>query len=114
MQTFSQHSRISMITRWLKLNIDQWQSALMCTACESVSAILEKREDGNRLAMGKRCGLPQPTISRIVAKKVMPSLESLQAIATAYNFQVWQLLVPGFNPDEPPLLRTMSKAEEAL
>jgi transcriptional regulator with XRE-family HTH domain len=91
-----------------------WQDESMENASKSVAAILHALEDGNRSSMSRKTGHAQPVISRIVAGKVMPSLEVLDAIAKAYGFEVWQLLVKGFDPKHPPVLRYMSKSEEAL
>ena len=93
---------------------DLWQSDPMHIASESVKAILDAMEEGNKSHMAKRCGLPQPTISRIARGAVVPSLDVLDAVAKAYGFEVWQLLVKGFDPKRPPCIRFLNGAEEAL
>jgi transcriptional regulator with XRE-family HTH domain len=96
------------------IQIAIWQDDPMKNASKSVAAILNELEDGNRSAMSRKTGHAQPVISRIVAGKVVPSLDVLEAIAHSYEFEVWQLLVKDFDPKHPPVLRYMSTAEEAL
>ena len=91
-----------------------WQYDFVHTASESVRAILDKIEEGNQSAMSRRSHVPQPTIGRIAKGVTVPDLENLEKIASAYGFDVWQLLVKGFDPKRPPVLRFMNGTEEAL
>ena len=94
--------------------LDLWHYHLMHIASDSVKAILDGLEDGNKSAMARKCKLPQPTLSRIANGRVTPSLEVLQVVASAYGFKVRQLRVQNFDPKNPPMLRSMSKSEEDL
>ena len=91
-----------------------WQYDFVHTASESVRQILEKLEEGNQSSMSRKTNIPQPTIGRIAYGKTMPDLSKLETIASAYGFELWQLLVKGFDPIHPPVLRFMNGTEEAL
>lgn len=64
--------------------------------------------------MARKTGIPQPTIGRIKSGRTMPDIANLESIAKAYGFELWQLLVKGFDPKSPPALRYASQAEEML
>lgn len=38
----------------------------------------------------------------------------VDTIAAAFNVSAWQLLVPGFNPSNPPALQPVTDRERAL
>ena len=67
-----------------------------------------------QVAVSKVSGLPQRTISRIKRGEVSPQLDSIDALARAFGLSPWQLLVPGLDPRNPPLLRSASPEEKAL
>ena len=53
------------------------------------------------------------TIDRLRRGEVSARLDSLNAIAGAFDLSAWQLLVPGLDPGNPPLLQPVSPAERA-
>lgn len=64
----------------------------------------------------KRAGKPidQKTVSRILKAEVSVQLDTVQAIAAAFDVEPYQLLVPGLNPKNPQVLRALSPEEENL
>jgi transcriptional regulator with XRE-family HTH domain len=68
----------------------------------------------SQMALGKKPGTGgQPTIGRIVRDQgENPKLETLAAIADAYGLEVWQLLVAGMDPKNPPVLQPVTKEEK--
>jgi hypothetical protein len=71
-----------------------------------------KREDLTRLA--KDCDFAQSTASRIKAGKHATGIDKLDAIARRFSLATWQLLVPGFDPKNPPALQPVSEKERKL
>jgi transcriptional regulator with XRE-family HTH domain len=53
------------------------------------------------------------TIHRILKGSTPPALDTLEAIARAYDLQVWQLLAPNLDPTNPPVI-PLTETEEAL
>jgi hypothetical protein len=64
----------------------------------------------------KRSGPAQATVGRILNKAGGENsrIETVERIAKAYGLEAWQLLVPGMNPSNPPVLLAASKEEKAL
>lgn len=64
--------------------------------------------------LAKKSGVGQNTISRILSKGENVRLETLSKIARAYDLDSWQLLVPGMDPRNPPVLQPVSNEEREL
>jgi hypothetical protein len=71
-----------------------------------------EREDLTRLA--RECDFAQSTASRIKAGKHATGIDKLDAIARRFHLATWQLLVPGFDPKNPPALQPVSEKERKL
>jgi hypothetical protein len=56
-------------------------------------------------------GVSQATIGRVLKAEVATRVETVAVIARHFDLQPWQLLVEGFNPKEPPLLRVATGNE---
>jgi transcriptional regulator with XRE-family HTH domain len=70
-------------------------------------------------AWAKKYGLVQTTINRILRETQSPTMRNLETITEALNargwdLSPWQLMVPGFLPDNPPVLLDASAAETKL
>ena len=82
---------------------------------ESVSALMVKnykKENLTRLA--KECKIGPGTAARIKEQSTSVGIDILEAIAEHFHLAAWQLLVPGFDPDNPPALQPISKAERVF
>lgn len=70
----------------------------------SVQALMRKRfgeENLNRLAREVKVG--PATASRLKAQETSVGLDLVDKIARSFGVEPWQLLVPGFDPDAPPV-----------
>lgn len=83
---------------------------------QNVAALLKvKGGPNNPTALGKKAGVGQATVERILSDEgVNARIETIEKIASVYGLEAWQLLVPGMNPGNPPVLVPISKAERAL
>lgn len=70
------------------------------------------KEHLSNLAKKAKIGLA--TIGRIKKQETSVGVEVIDKIARAYDLQAWQLLTPGFDPANPPVLRPLSAAEVRL
>ncbi len=85
------------------------------TLWASLSALMKKHYGGenlNRLAKEVKLGLG--TCGRIKAQQTSVGLDTLEKIAAHFQVAAWQLLVPGFDPDNPPVLQPVTKIERQL
>lgn len=63
-------------------------------------------------AVGHKVG--RSTVQRIAKGETPAELDNLEAIARAFDLEPWQLLVPGMDPSNPPVLQTPSHMERNL
>lgn len=85
------------------------------TLWQNVQALMMKswgEVNLNRLA--RECKIGPATVVRIKEQKTSVGLEVLDKIADHFHLAVWQLLVPGLEPGNPPTLQPMSAAEKRL
>lgn len=76
---------------------------------------MENNNNEGQSDLHRRSGVAQSTIGRILADKGENArIETLERIAKAYGLQAWQLLIPGVNPKNPPMLRVAGEVEKAL
>lgn len=81
----------------------------------NVSALMRERygkENLTQLATDAKVG--PGTASRLKAMDTFAQLDTIEKIAAAFGLQPWQLLVPGLEPGNPPVLRDASPAERKL
>lgn len=81
----------------------------------SVLALMHKnygRENLNRLAREAKIG--PGTASRLKAQETSVGLDTIDKLAAHFNVEAWQLLVPGFEPDNMPVLQPVSPTERKL
>lgn len=84
---------------------------------DNVRALMESGTGpSSQLALGKKPGTGgQATIGRIIGPRgENTKLETIAAIAKAYNLEAWQILVAGMDPKNPPVLTPVSKEEKEL
>ena len=82
---------------------------------ENVSALMRKHYGGEnltRLARETKCG--PGTATRIKERETSVGIDVLTKIASAFQLQPWQLLVPGFDANHPPTLKPVTEEERAL
>lgn len=72
-----------------------------------------RKQHLTQMALKTKSGIAQATIGRILREDSAADIDTLDAIAKACAMQPWQLLVPGLDPDNPPIL-PLSTQEQAL
>ena len=85
------------------------------TLWQNVQALMVKhygKENLSRLALD--CSIGLGTAGRIKEQKTSVGIGVMDKIAAHFNLAAWQLLVPGFNPSEPPVLQPVSQTEQRL
>lgn len=85
------------------------------TLWQNVQSLMIKHwgdENLNRLA--RECKIGPGTAMRIKEQKTSVGLETLEKIAENFNLAVWQILVPGMDPENPPALQPVSPVERKL
>jgi transcriptional regulator with XRE-family HTH domain len=75
---------------------------------------LREANDENQSGFAKKCGMAQRVYGRLENGENWQHLESLEKIAKTYELEVWQLLLPEFDPHNPALLRKASERELAF
>lgn len=85
------------------------------TLWHNVEALmLKKYGKVNLKGFAAFCGVGIATVQRIQAQKTSVGLAILDKIAEKHNLAAWQLLVPGFDPSNPPALQPVSIKEREL
>jgi transcriptional regulator with XRE-family HTH domain len=72
---------------------------------------IQNNSDLNETQFALKCKIHQRTYNRIINNESVPKIDILEAIANANDLSVWQLLVPGVNPKNPPMLKEPSDKE---
>lgn len=67
------------------------------------------RENLNKLA--KAAGIGAATVARLKTQETHTGVDVLEKIAHVFEVQVWQLLVPGMDPKNPPVLKVGGRTE---
>jgi hypothetical protein len=82
---------------------------------ESVSALMQKHYGGiNLTRLAKDCKFGPGTASRLKEAQTSVGVEIIDKIAVFFHVQPWELLVPGFTPDNRPTLQPLSEQERRL
>lgn len=85
------------------------------TLWQNVEALmLKKYKRINLKAFAAHCGVGIATVQRIQAQQTSVGLAIIERIAEAFDLSAWQLLVPGFDPNNPPALQPVSAKEKIL
>lgn len=87
---------------------------------EILAANLERlmaEADGDgrtQIGLKRASGVAQATIGRILRRETDATIDTVQALALAFELHAWQLLVPNLDVKQPPTLRSLTKEEERL
>lgn len=75
----------------------------------------DKRLDTqDKVAKATGNAINQRTVSRILRAEHKVRIDTIAALAEAFDVAPYQLLIPGLNPRNPQVLRALSPAEERL
>lgn len=89
-------------------------SALMAASAPRPNAPRGVADLSSNPKLAKKTKLGTGTISRLRNGSVNANLETLEAIAKAFDVEPWQLLVPVMDPNNPPVLQTAGDSEREL
>ena len=93
----------------------KFRQSLRLVLRENLLALMKNNADEGQSALSRRSKVAQSTIGRILAEKGENArVETVERIANAYGLHAWQLLIPGLNPKNPPMLRVQGDVEKAL
>lgn len=87
---------------------------------QNLNALMAASEDlGTTMAVeqatAKRsCRIGKSTVHRIRKAETPVNLEYVEVLAKVFGVAPWQLLIPGLDPKNPQVLRSMNPAEESL
>lgn len=81
---------------------------------ENIKRLIAVKADGNQSEASRHSKVPQRTIGRVMNGDVAPTVDTVYKLATAYGYEAWQLLVPGFDPDKPPKIAIANGIEQQL
>lgn len=77
---------------------------------QNLVRLMEWRYGSEKLAqLARDCGFGQATSTRLKGQDTWVRLDLLEAIASRFGFEVWQILVPDFDPRNPPVIDTAAK-----
>ena len=84
------------------------------TVCDNIKTLIDFYDQGSQSAASRRLKLNQRTLGRYMNGESPPNLSLLEYVATGYNLQPWQLLLPGLDPSNPPHLYKQTDQERDL
>jgi transcriptional regulator with XRE-family HTH domain len=90
-------------------------SATAKVLAENLASLMAAHTDlGSNPKLGTKAKLGTGTIARLRTAEVNANLETLEALASAFDVQPWELLVPGLDPKNRPTLKQISEREHQL
>lgn len=82
---------------------------------ESVAALMTHHWGAVNLSrLAREAGIGPGSATRLKEQQTSVGIELIDKIADLFGAQSWQLLVPGYDPKNPPTLLPMSEAERAF
>lgn len=85
------------------------------TLAENLSALMAARPSLDTFKKIVAAGGPSNgTLDRIRRMESGCSVDQLDALARVFELDPWQLLVPGLAPNNPPIVRGVTEAEQRL
>lgn len=76
---------------------------------------MQKHYGGENLSrLARECKFGPGTATRLKEQETSVGLEIVEKISAKFGVEPWQLLVPGFNPDNVPTLQPLSEREAEL
>ncbi len=82
----------------------------------NVKALMDanKMELGSQPKLAKAAKIDQTTVGRVLGAKNKVQIDTVEALASAFGVEPYQLLIPGLNAKNPQVLRSLSAEEENL
>jgi len=60
---------------------------------------------GTQAAVGKAAKIDQKSVGRILNISNSPTLKQIDALAHAFGLNAWQILIPGLDPSNHPVIQ---------
>lgn len=91
------------------------RTTLKAVLWQNVKALMVARYGKENLTrLATECRIGPGTATRIKEQRTSVGLDVLEQIAGTFHVEPWQLLVPGMDPSNPPVLRQANAAEREL
>jgi transcriptional regulator with XRE-family HTH domain len=84
------------------------------TVLANIRKLIDQLDEGVPTRAARRLKINQKTLDRYYKSERIPTLDFVEQLAKGYGFQAWQLLIPDFDPSNPPLLSAITKEEKEL
>lgn len=85
------------------------------TLAKNIGALMASHSDLATIKqLHARSGVPTGTLDRIRRGVVNAGVDHLDAIARAFDLEVWQLFVPDMDTSNPPMLASVSERQQEL
>lgn len=86
----------------------------MHTLATNLRSLMEASvELRSQAAVARRAGVDQRTVGRILNREHSPTVTQLERLARAFSISPWQLLVPDYDPRDPPSITLTNSEREA-
>ena len=79
----------------------------------NLKALMDDRKM-SQMEVHRRSKIAQSSIGRILRQEVAADLDTLAAIARAFDLDPWQLLVPNIDPKNLPVMQPLSTREREM
>jgi hypothetical protein len=95
--------------------VDTIRPKIRSVLSRNLQALIDSTPGDSQSALHRRSKVAQATIGRIVSDEgENAGIETVEKLARAYGLYAWQLLIPGMEPGNPPVLKVASEDEKAL
>ena len=82
---------------------------------QNVSALMRHHWGSDNLTkLSREAKIGPGTATRIKEMQTSVGLDVVDRVAEAFDLEMWQMLTPGLDPQNPPAARPVSKAEREL
>lgn len=82
------------------------------TLSENLKALIANDKEANsEPKVAKAAGVDQTTVNRMIRKTHSSTLDKIAKVAAVFDLQAWQLLVPGLDPTNPPVVVSRLESE---
>lgn len=80
---------------------------------QAVSALMQHQWGGENLTrLAREAKIGPGTATRLKEQKTSVGLDTLDKLADCFGVHPWQLLVPGFDPKNPPAIETPQQHQQ--
>ena len=81
----------------------------------NLKALMKAHRELNTLPkITAQCGVSNGTLDRMRRATAATRIDQVELVAGAFGLAAWQMMVPGLEPKNPPVLAAASEAERLL